>query len=147
MWSLGLAAKDKGIRREDEELARYARWEYGESDGRWLILQAKREAKDGSRRRFRRWFSSRLAARRRPESVRPEKAISDRGLRTANDGGVTLTEEIPALECVHDSLRSLGGGGNASYYRCQSCSQVVIAQGGTWWVLRFRDEGKARALE
>lgn len=136
MWSWSLAASENRLKRNDEELARYARWEYGESDGGWLVAQARREARNGSWRGLRRWFSSLLGRETRSESMRSRERASDGEMRTANDGGVLLTEAIPREDCAHDNLKSLGGGGNAAYYRCQACARVMIAQGGKRWVLR-----------
>ncbi len=139
MWSWSLAATQNGPRRKNEELARYARWEYGSSDGGWLVARARREARNGSKRGLRRWFSSLLGTQTRRKAL-SEGHLSDPGLRTANDGGVLLTQEIPMEDCAHNSLQSLGSGGNASYYRCQLCAHVVIAQGGAWWALQPQDE-------
>lgn len=141
MWSWSLEARENGLRREDRDLARYARWEYGGSDGLWLVAQARRQARKGGKRGLRRWFNSLFRTRTPSEAVMSAEPPSDSGLGTANDGGVLLTEEVPVEEvpveeCTHDSLESLGGGGNAAYYRCQACGDVLIAQGGTWWVLR-----------
>lgn len=134
MWSWSLAATKVGLRKEDQELARYARWEFGESDGAWLVSRARREATNRRRGGLRRWFASIFRAPSRSAAVARVGNSSDQGLRTANDGGDPTTPSPD--ECAHDGLRSLGGGGNAAYYRCHSCTHVVIAQGGTWWVLR-----------
>ncbi len=140
MWALGLGAVNKGRSREEEELVRYARWEYGRTDGEWLVARARREGRNGRKEGLRRWFRSLFITRTPSVGATSDDPIADHGSRTANDGGVPIAEEVLIEDCAHDDLRSLGGGGNAIYYRCQSCERVVISQGGTLWELRFKGE-------
>ena len=37
--------------------------------------------------------------------------------------------------CAHDSLLSLGSGGNVIYLQCESCGAVLLREGGGMWLL------------
>ncbi len=135
MWSLSLLVRENGSRGEDKELARYAQLEYGKADAGWLVALARQQAKNRSKRGIRRRFSSLFRRDTGSAAVRSSELDSKGGMRTANDGGTVVAETFLREDCAHDDLRSLGSGGNAAYYRCQTCTSVVIAQGGKHWVL------------
>lgn len=130
----------------DEQLARYARWEYGPGSAAWILAEIRREAR-GARRGLRAWLG------RRGRKARPTVAVTPRGQaasRTAADGGTSLLF-LSREACPHEAWEPLGSGGNAHYYRCGDCGQVFIAQGGRLWTLRSledpeHEEGLAPSL-
>lgn len=121
---------------KETALTRYARWEYGPGSEEWFLSQV--AGPQGLKRSRTSWLTSLLRGTRRRGVSQPnagEPLPRAEARRVANDGGRALREG-PTGNCMHGRRDHLGGGGSTSYFRCQECGHVLIAQGDRWWMLR-----------
>lgn len=141
MWTWAAIATRPPRGRGQEELARFAKLEYGSSEVGWLLARSRRSRRRRLWARIRSWIVHLSAAetrggresskRRAVESeTSGEEPSMSPTIHFDDSNEVTLVDEFDAGEsCTHSALEYLGSGGNISYRMCLICGSVLIAQG------------------
>jgi hypothetical protein len=140
MWSWAAMGAGPVRGRRDDELARFARLEYGSNEIGWLLAESRQE---GGRRfwaRVRSFIVHHLTRRTRQrarsgedpaiETSEPEVSISPTIHMDKADGPAAEDEAIDSGPCSHLALEYLGSGGGMSYRKCLTCGHIIITQRG-----------------
>ncbi len=139
MWSLvpigGRPLRGRG----EEELAKFARREYGSSEIGWLLAEYRRRQAGGFWARVRSSIVRRLTGR-----TRRSRELRERGVLSATEF-LAVEDEPDAGPCPHPALEYLGSGGGAAYRRCMTCESILITQRGREVIIP-RSERRASAI-
>ncbi|MFQ5908674.1 MAG: hypothetical protein ACE5JE_07615 [Thermoplasmata archaeon] len=127
MWAWNPGKEGIARGRNEMELARYFKMEYGKAEVDRLLAQT-RGARRSSPGRWAR-LRARVAGRRQNgKAVAP--ANSPAGDAAPAD---KAAPPILPVDCRHPEWERLGSGGNATYLQCRACGAMVVSQGGRLW--------------